>query len=86
MNDWIFCHKHNHTKEECVEQKRFEEVCHQLNATTFDDRNKQLRELSPVLSTFDQIIQLLDQTIDGKFLLKLKTKIEFNFKYFLTNK
>ena len=72
MNDWIFCHNHSH--EECPEQKKFDDMCRQLNATTIDGSSDRLRDLRPVLSTFDQIIGLLNEKNDSKFLFESKDK------------
>ena len=77
MNDWIFCHNHNRKEEEeeeSGEQQKFEELCHQLSTSTICDKKGVVPQLCPVLSNFDQIIKLLNETNDTKFLFESEDK------------
>ena len=88
MNDWIFCHNHSHGPEECRQRKKFDEVCQRLNTlsmTSEDNSNdssntsnnsydRSLRSLGPVLTSLDQIFQLLSDRSDNKFLFDSEDK------------
>lgn len=85
MNDWIFCCNHSHNAEESAQRKKFEEVCQRLPTLSVnrhkssdkisdesDDRS--LKTLSPVLTSLDQILRLMSERSDNKFLFESDDK------------